>query len=87
MEATILNTDRVIFLVKFQFQITEGKFITDLFGLVDVLKTNDKNGVEYIKMFDPAKNKFKRASKQDILKFYTWYTEQHEYLTSHYYFK
>ena len=83
---TEINADERIYLVKFAWSITNGKFITTNLPLT--IKDNDpKRGIEYIKTFDPAKNTFKRISKDDILKFHNWDTEGTEILTSHSYFK
>lgn len=87
MEAKVVNTDLHTFLVKFQFQSTNNRFIVQGSGLMEVLKKYDLNGVEYIKIFDPVKCTFKRVSKKFILSFFSWETEVYLYLKDHYYFK
>ena len=88
METTILNTDTRTFLISFLYQNTDGKFIFKTsFDLMNILKNKDKNGIDYIKEFNPAKNNFVKVSKNDILKFCSWDTEVLEYLKNHYYFK
>jgi len=87
MKNTIINTDLQTYLVKFNFQTTNGQFITQEAGLMNVLKEYDKNGVRYIKIFDPVKHTFKSISRAKILQFVSWNTEVHEYLKNHYYFK
>jgi len=87
MTNAIINTDLNTYLVKFNYQTTDGQFITQGSGLMDVLKQYDKNGVKYIKIFDPAKYAFKSISKAKILQLLNWETETVLYLKSHYYFK
>jgi hypothetical protein len=87
MEAKVINTDIHTFLIKFQFQSTNSRFIVQGSGLMEVLKKYDLNGVEYIKIFDPVKYTFKRVSKETILSLFSWETEVYLYLKDHYYFK
>ena len=87
MKNTVINTDIHTFLVKFSFQSTNGQFITQGAGLMDVLKEYDKNGVKYIKLFDPVKYSFKSVSRAKILQLMSWDTETYLYLQNHYYFK
>lgn len=88
MNKATICTDQRMYLVKFQFTQTRGKFITT--ELAKCIKENEpKNGrgIEYIKVFDPVKNTFKRISKDDILMFHSWDTESMEFFRSHYFFK
>jgi len=85
--STILNSDRHIFCVKFMWKATDGKFILHGEQLAEAVKAHGEKGIEYIKMFDPADNKFKRVSKSQILAFQSWNTESFEYLKNHSYFK
>jgi hypothetical protein len=87
MKNAIINTDLHTYLVKFNFQITDGQFITQGAGLMDVLKEHDKNGVKYIKIFDPVKYAFKSISRAKILQLMSWETEALIYLQNHYFFK
>lgn len=87
MKNELLNTDFNTYLVKFQFQSTNCRFIVQGSGLMECLKTYDKNGIEYIKEFDPFKGTFKRISKTKLLQAFSWETETHEYLKNHYFFK
>lgn len=87
MNNAIINTDLNTYLVKFNFQTTNGQFITQGSGLMDVLKQYDKNGIKHIKIFDPAKNTFKQISKEKILNLMSWETETYLYLKDHYYFR
>lgn len=87
MKNLIINTDLNTYLVKFNYQTTNGQFITQGSGLMDVLKEYDKNGIKYIKIFDPAKNTFKQVSKDKLLSLFSWDTESLLYFKSHYYFK
>ena len=83
---TTICTDERIYLVKFAWSLTRGKFITnDLAGCIKANQPIDK-GIEYIKTFEPSKGKFVRISKADILRFHSWDTEAHEILTKHPYF-
>ena len=43
MKNQIINTDLNTYLIKFNFQSTNGQFITQGSGLMDVLKEYDKN--------------------------------------------
>ena len=85
-KAKIINTDERTFLVSFMWKITSNKFIVNKQGLIDVLKTQDTNGIESIKEFSYANNKFMRVSKKDILQLFSWDTENILYLEKHYYF-
>ena len=87
MKNGILNTDFNTYLVKFMYQSTNCRFIVQGSGLMECLKQYDKNGIEYIKEFDPIKGTFKRISKDKILNLFSWETETYLYLKDHYYFK
>ncbi len=87
MKNTAINTDLNTYLVQFNFQSTNGQFITQGAGLMDVLREHDKNRVKYIKIFDPHKCTFKRVSREKILQLLSWETEAYEYLKNHYFFK
>jgi len=87
MKNELLNTDYNTYLVKFRYQSTNNRFIVQGSGLMDCLKTYDKNGIEYIKIFNPVKYKFERISKEKLFNLYSWETETLEYLKQHYYFK
>lgn len=86
MEKTTICTDIRVYLVKFAWTLTRGKFITtDLAGCIKANQPNDK-GIEYIKTFDPSNGKFVRISKADILRFHSWDTESYEILKKHPFF-
>lgn len=87
MKNAVINTDLHTYLIKFNYQSTDGQFITQGSGLMDVLKEHDKNGVKYIKVFDPVKYTFKSISRAKILQLLSWETESLIYLKDHYYFK
>jgi hypothetical protein len=90
MNNATINTDYRIYLVKFQHRLTECKFIiSSADDLVELLKQGDRaaKGIESIKTFDPATDKFVRISKADFLRFNNWQTEAMEYLNNYYYFK
>jgi len=87
MKNLILNTDYHTYLIKFQFQSTNCRFIVQGSGLVEVLKTYDQNGVDYIKEFNPVKGNFQRIAKSVLLNRFTWDTETYLYLQKHYFFK
>jgi hypothetical protein len=77
-----------MYLVKFQYTTTNGKFITtDLAKCIKDNETGNGRGIEYIKTFDPVKNTFRRISKEKILMFHSWDTEAMEFFRSHYFFK
>lgn len=83
----IINVNqRNTFLVKFRYQMAE-QYIVQNSGLIEVLKNCDKNGIEFIKVFNPAKNNFIRISREQILQNYNWETENYLYLQNHYFFK
>jgi len=85
---TTICTDNRIYLVKFQHTITNGKFITaELVKCIEENEPSDGRGIEYVKVFDPVKNTFKRISKDDILRFHSWDTEAMEFFKLHYFFK
>jgi len=87
MKNAVINTDLNTYLIKFNYQTTNGQFITQGNGLMDVLREYDKNGIKYIKIFDPFKYTFKSISKEKMLSLYSWETETYLYLKDHYYFK
>ena len=81
-----LNTDQRIYLIKFCYTLTDGNFFTTDLG--KTIKEHDQGrGIDYIKVFDTAKNKFTRISKKDILQFHSWQTESFEILKAYNYFK
>jgi len=85
-ELNVINVNqRNTFLVKFRWQMSE-QYIVQNDGLINVLKNCDKNGIEFIKVFNPAKCNFVRISKSEILMNYNWETENYLYLSNHYYF-
>jgi hypothetical protein len=84
---SILNTDIHTFMIKLRFKSTNNRFITQGRGLIYCIKTQDVNGIEYIKIFNPVKAKFERISRSKILQLISWHTESFEYLKNHYYFK
>jgi len=82
----IINVlQRNTFLVKFRYQSNE-QYIVQGDGLLQVLKNCDKNGIEFIKVFNPEKQRFERISRADIRKNFSWDTEIDLYLDKHYYF-
>lgn len=85
----IISTDTHTYLVKFSFEQTRAQFICpDEEGIMQALKKqSEPRGIEYIKQFDPVKQKFVKVSKTEILSRSSWQTETSEYLKSHYYFK
>lgn len=84
----ILNTDRIILVVKFQWKITNGKFLCHPDQLPKIIKEKSEGKpIEYIKEFDPVKLKFKRISKKQILAFCSWDTEGIQILKKNPYFK
>ena len=87
MKAEILNTDLHTFLVSFRWKSTETRFIVQGHGLTECIKKYDLNGIESVKIFDPAKGKFSRVSRETIIQLFSWDTETVEYLKGHYFFK
>lgn len=90
MENVTINTDRRVYLVKFNHTLTGGKFIiSSAEELVKLLKQEEKasKGIESLKTFDPVKDKFVRISKADFLRLNNWQTEAMEYLKNYYFFK
>lgn len=86
MKNIIINTNIHTYLIKFKFQTPDNYFIIQESGIMDVLKKYDKNGIEYIKQFEPSKAKFIQISKKELLNRFSWNTETHLYLQKHYYF-
>ena len=87
MESKILNTDLNTYLIKFKWMSTNNRFIVQGSGLMEVIKNYDKNGIEYIKIFDPVKYRFVQVSRAKILQLFNWETETLLYLKDHYFFK
>ena len=87
MKNTIIDTNSAIYLVTFQFSFPSGKFIVQGRGLMDCIKEHDKNGIDTIKQFDPSDAKFKRVSRESIIKSLDYDTEVYLYLKNHYFFK
>jgi len=79
-----LNTDKRLFLIKFAWSSTNGKFITDTKGLGEVIEKHYKGiGFEYIKEFDPIKNKFVKINKNNLNRFTSFETETNLILKKH----
>lgn len=88
MKTSYYNTDLRTFLISFQNRSTCKNFIFQSGEeLLEILKNQDKTGIETIKEFDPNKASFKRISKKDFLNNFSWETETSEYLKTHYFFK
>ena len=88
MKNTFLNLDKRTFLIKFNYQSTNGKFLfQEPSQLLEILKTQDKNGIDKILELDHKDFKFKKVSKKTILDFSSWETETAEFLKTHYFFK
>jgi len=88
MKTSYYNTDLRTFLISFQHRSTCKNFIFQSGEeLLEILKNQDKTGIETLKEFDPNKASFKRISKKDFLNNFSWQTETSEYLKNHYYFK
>lgn len=87
MTNALINTDYHTYLIKFKWMSTNNRFIVQGSGLMDAIKQYDKNGIEYIKIFDPVKYKFKAISRAKILQLLSWETETYLYLKDHYFFK
>lgn len=85
----ILNADKFIFLVTLQYSSTNGKFMFHKAqDLKEILEQHDNGkGIESLKIYDVHKEKFKRLSKKDFLKFTDYETEAAEYFKTHYFFK
>lgn len=75
-----------LFIVNFYHQ-TDNNFVCNAEGLLDVLKTKDRNGINYIKRLDRSKCKFERIGKTKLRQIVGWFTELDIYLDTHYYFK
>ncbi|WNH10079.1 hypothetical protein [Thalassobellus suaedae] len=82
-----INTDGRIYLIT--FKCTTTKFIcNNSSALIKCIKENDKHrSLKSIKVFDPVKEKFTRASKETLKMFLIWDAESTEFFTNHYYFK
>lgn len=87
MNKKTICTDERMYLVKFQFTNNRKFITTELARCIKDNEPNNGRGIEYIKVFDPVKNTFKRISKADILMFHSWDTESMEFFKSHYFFK
>lgn len=84
-----LNCDLTTFAIKLKWRSTDSLFICQDTGLIEAIKSDDKEhkGIEYIKIFDPAKCTFIKTSKELILQCFSFDTESYLYLKEHYYFK
>ena len=84
----ILNCDLRTFIIKFQNKSTNARFIFQTgYELMFILSTYDATCVEFIKELDVIDGKFKRTSKNDLLRMFNYETEAHIYLSRHYFFK
>jgi len=86
-ENVINCNQRDTYLITFQFQGCNNKYIVQSSGLMNVLKNEDKNGIESIKIFDSVSGSFKRVSREKILNVYKYDTEDYLYLKDHYFFR
>jgi hypothetical protein len=90
MNLHILNQDLRTFYISLHYRTTNGKFIfqtAEEFKFILETYDNPQKGIEFIKVFEPSKNKFVNISKKDLLKFFNWETEFIEFSKNHYYFK
>lgn len=87
----MIQTNTKTFLVKFQFNGTEGSFIfqkgQELKELLKVRQDRgDTRGIESLKSYDYRTDQFKRISKIDFLKWVDYETEAIEFFKTHPYF-
>ena len=87
----MIQTNIRTFLVKFQFNGTEGTYIFQKGkDLKELLKrkqeAGDTRGIEFLKSYDYKTDQFKRISKIDFLKWCDYETEAIEYFKTHPYF-
>lgn len=76
---------RNTYMVKFMWQMS-GVYIAQGLGLIELIKTCDTAGIEYIRRFDLVSNKFVRCSRKSILNEFSFETEALEYLKGHCFF-
>ena len=78
---TTICTDERIYLVKFAWSLTRGKFITnDLAGCIKANQPIDK-GIEYIKTFEPSNCIGKSATSNFVVSFCSDFTSFSVYFT------
>lgn len=77
-----INTDTITLLIQFHGKGTNSQFITNTEDIANVIKTHNKNGVEFIKEYDRTKQKFVRVSKDQLYRWLSYETEAVELLKS-----
>lgn len=80
MKKYILATNG-LFLIKFRGSSQLYAFNNSKAGnLAEVIKHNNKHGIEFLKVYNPVKNNFKRLSKDQVKFYFNWDTESFEEL-------
>ena len=69
-----VNTMRDIYLISFQGLTTKFIFDSEPETLGNLIQKYGKYGVNYIKYFDRANDKFKKMSKDDVKRFFSYDT-------------
>ena len=69
-----VNTMRDIYLISFQGLTTKFIFDSEPETLGDLIQKYGKYGVNHIKYFDRAKDKFFKMSKDDVKRFFSYDT-------------
>ena len=71
----IFVTETYVYLIK--FQNSTKKYIVKHKGLAKLLDMHKNDSLEWIKTFDPSKEKFIKLSKQKCKDHFSFYTEIH----------
>ena len=69
-----LSTIQDIYLISFRGLTTKFIFYSEIESLGDLVKKYGKYGINYIKYFDRANDKFLKMSKDDIKRFFAYDT-------------
>lgn len=75
---SFFETNKMVFLVTFNG--VSNKFITDIEGLGDTVKNNNRHGIDSIKSFNAPKAKFERISKESIAQWVNYNTHTYQEL-------
>lgn len=80
-----METNTFIYLISFNG--TTNKFITTITGMGDIIKANNRYGINYIKRFDATKDKFVKISKDQLKSHADYYTHTYQELLKTNYIK
>lgn len=80
-----MESNTLLYLIS--FRAVTNKFITTVTGMGDIIKAKNKHGINYIKLFDPDKDRFVKISKENLKSQTGYYTHTYQELLKTNYIK